>query len=278
MPGRWDGTAASIRDWVAGAGGVGRWPAAVLPVVGAGRWPGAAGQPGGDHAQLSPASRRPGDTPVRQVIPRRYPASERREYQRFAGGGGGGLDEPVPRVQPPARRVGEQVHVGAGGAMVRVRSSSAAKTASPMPRRCCAGSKAMSTTWKYQPPSPSRRPIPTTSPVPRCGTWQMAQLPRGAGAACSGVRGVRPDSRLAVGSPRGTERPSRVRSRADHVNDCPPGPSPDQAVPQGEPSHAGESSAGTVHRRLRCTRYQLPARSVSAGCKVLRGCVGVHRR
>ena len=35
----------------------------------------------------------------------------------------------------------------------------------------------MSTTWKYQPPSPISRPIPTVAPSSTSMTWQATQLP-----------------------------------------------------------------------------------------------------
>ena len=49
------------------------------------------------------------------------------------------------------------------GAADPTRVSSASRTASPMPRRWWPGSTAMSTTWKYHPPSPTSRPMPRAS-------------------------------------------------------------------------------------------------------------------
>ena len=44
---------------------------------------------------------------------------------------------------------------------------------------------------KYQPPSPKRRPIPTTRPEASSTMWQPAHEPGNAAAACSSVTGDR---------------------------------------------------------------------------------------
>ena len=45
--------------------------------------------------------------------------------------------------------------------------SNVPRMVSPRPRRWCSGSTAMSSTWKYQPPSPRSRPMPTVVAVGR---------------------------------------------------------------------------------------------------------------